>query len=59
MPKPHIADSMCNRCATCVQVCPMGVLAIENNRIAAVNEDCIGCRACEAQCAKRAIELEE
>ncbi len=60
MPKPTIDSKRCNHCGTCVEICPMTVFRKEDGKIlVSAPEDCIGCRACEAQCAKQAIVVEE
>ena len=45
----------------CVQMCPEGVLAIENEKPVVVDEEaCIDCKACELACDYDAIKhLEE
>ena len=60
MPKPKIDTKKCNLCGTCLEICPMSVFKKEKDKIVVVKpDDCIGCRACEAQCAQGAIEVED
>ncbi len=60
MPKPLIDSKKCNLCGTCVEICPMSVFKKDDDKIiVAAPNDCIGCRACEAQCAQQAIVVEE
>jgi len=58
MPKPEIDKKKCNLCGTCVEICPMSVFE-KGDQIKIVNDECIGCRACEAQCAKEAIKVKD
>lgn len=60
MPKVVVDSEKCIGCGTCVQVCPMGVFELVDEKAVPVNEDqCIECRACEAQCSVQAIAIEE
>ncbi|MCJ7443332.1 MAG: DNA-directed RNA polymerase subunit D [Methanotrichaceae archaeon] len=55
---PLIEIDACNGCAKCVQVCPRKVLAIEENRVKAVNPvDCSLCKLCIDACEARAIKV--
>jgi len=50
----------CNGCSTCIDTCPVGVFEIQNEKSVAVKKDeCLICRACEAQCPNAAIEIIE
>ena len=46
----------CTGCSTCVDICPVNAIKIENNK-AVISEECIGCRACETQCSTGAITI--
>jgi len=55
---PKINKDKCNGCKTCVEICPVQVLVIEDGKAKLENEkECIDCRACEAQCPKEAISF--
>ena len=50
------ADS-CIGCGICVDMCPEGVLEIEDDITTVVNmDDCIECKACEVNCEYDAIK---
>lgn len=57
---PKIDKNKCNGCKTCVEICPVQVLVMNNDKAKLVKEDeCINCRACEAQCSEGAISFED
>ena len=48
----------CNGCLACQDVCPRGVLRVENRRAAIVDRDaCIECGACALNCQPGAITV--
>jgi len=60
MPRPVIDVEKCTGCGTCTEVCPAGVLELQEGKaVAARPEECLGCRACEASCPQGAITVEE
>jgi NAD-dependent dihydropyrimidine dehydrogenase PreA subunit len=53
----YINDENCIGCGTCVQMCPMETIELEDT-IAVLNEDkCIGCGICVHNCPEEAIIL--
>jgi NAD-dependent dihydropyrimidine dehydrogenase PreA subunit len=50
----------CNGCGTCVDICPVEVFEIKDEKSVVVNlDECLVCRACEVQCPDNAIEIIE
>ena len=60
MVEVKVDHEKCTGCGTCVEVCPVGVFEIQNEKSVPVNVDeCLACRACETQCPEGAIEVIE
>ena len=50
----------CVGCGECVDVCPVEVYELQNNKAVAVNpEECLGCESCVEVCDQNAITIEE
>ncbi len=53
----NVDEDSCIGCGTCVEMCPMETIDLENS-IAHVNKDkCIGCGVCAHHCPEEAIQL--
>lgn len=51
----YVDDKRCTGCATCVEVCPTGAIAIVGE-VATINQErCNACQACVEACPNRAI----
>ena len=55
-----VVDQKCTGCETCVNTCPVMVYEIQDGKAVPVKvEECLDCRACEAQCPEGAIQVIE
>jgi 2-oxoglutarate ferredoxin oxidoreductase subunit delta len=61
MPKPIIDKKRCTSCNICIDICPVEVFSRDKDNKVVVSkpDECIGCRACEAQCPKSAIIIKD
>jgi len=51
----------CKGCGSCVDACPAGMYALEENKVKVVKDmsECLGCHACESACPEGAITIED
>jgi NAD-dependent dihydropyrimidine dehydrogenase PreA subunit len=55
-----IDEVKCEGCEECVDVCPVEVFEMEDEKSVAVNADeCLGCESCVEVCEPGAITIEE
>jgi len=53
-----IDKEKCDGCGNCIEVCPFGVLEIENGKVVVKHlEKCQKCEACKFACPNNAIEI--
>ncbi|MDO8672414.1 MAG: 4Fe-4S dicluster domain-containing protein [Dehalococcoidia bacterium] len=58
--KVTIREQWCKGCRICVEMCPLKVLSLNENKKAYVQNDvCNGCRLCERLCPDFAIDIGE
>ena len=60
MVEVKVNKDKCDGCGTCVDVCPVEVFEIVEEKSTVKNpNECLACRACEVQCPNSAIEIIE
>jgi len=58
--KPEVDAEKCVGCGECVEVCPVDVYEIIDEKSVPVNEDeCLGCESCAEVCEHEAITVSE
>lgn len=58
--KPTVDPDKCEGCEECVDICPMEVLEMQDEKSIVVNpEDCEGCESCVEVCESGAITVAE
>ncbi len=57
---PIVDEEKCAGCGECVDVCPVEVFEMQDEKAAPVNADeCLGCDSCVEVCEEGAITIEE
>ena len=60
MVEVKVDEEKCDGCGSCVDVCPVEVLEIVEEKSKVKNPDeCLACGACEVQCPNTSIEIIE
>jgi len=60
MYKIEVDEEKCIGCGDCVDVCPVDVYEMQNEKSVPVNaEECIGCESCVEACEQEAITVTE
>ena len=53
---PWVNQEMCTGCGACVEVCPVGAIALDDRGVAGIDEDeCIRCGKCHEACPEEAV----
>ncbi len=57
---PKVDSEKCIGCGECVDVCPVEVYELQDEKSVPVNaEECVGCESCIEVCEQDAITVEE
>jgi NAD-dependent dihydropyrimidine dehydrogenase PreA subunit len=60
MYKVEVDEDKCIGCEECVEVCPVDVFEMQDEKSVPVNADeCIGCESCVEACEQEAIKVAE
>ncbi|RLB40775.1 MAG: ferredoxin [Deltaproteobacteria bacterium] len=58
--KPEVDADKCIGCGECVEVCPVDVYEMQDEKSVPVNaEECLGCESCVEVCESNAITVTE
>jgi NAD-dependent dihydropyrimidine dehydrogenase PreA subunit len=58
--QPGVDEEKCIGCGECVDICPVDVFEIQNEKAVPINaEECLGCESCVESCEQGAITLTE
>lgn len=58
--QPIVDEEKCVGCGECVEICPVDVYEIQDEKAVPVNaEECIGCESCMEVCEQDAITVSE
>ena len=58
--KPEVDADKCIGCGECVEVCPVDVYELQDEKSVPVNaEECLGCESCVEVCESEAITVTE
>ncbi|MGL5314544.1 MAG: ATP-binding protein [Peptostreptococcaceae bacterium] len=58
--KAIVDKDYCVACGSCVKVCPLGIIKIEQGVYAKINEEkCVGCSKCAKVCPASVIEIKK
>jgi len=58
--KPEVDSEKCVGCGECVEICPVEVYELQNEKSVVVKEEeCLGCESCVEVCEQKAITVSE
>jgi len=58
--RPEVDAEKCVGCGECVEICPVDVYELQNEKSVPVNaEECLGCESCIEVCEEGAITVSE
>jgi len=58
--KPEVDSEKCVGCGECVEICPVEVYELQNEKSVVVKEEeCLGCESCMEVCEQKAITVSE
>jgi NAD-dependent dihydropyrimidine dehydrogenase PreA subunit len=58
--KPEVDSEKCVGCGECIEICPVDVYELQNEKSVPVNADeCVGCESCVEVCEHEAILIIE
>ncbi len=58
--KPEVNSEKCIGCGECIDICPVDVYELQNEKSVPVNaEECVGCDSCIEVCEHDAITVTE
>ncbi|HDM10314.1 MAG: 4Fe-4S dicluster domain-containing protein [Deltaproteobacteria bacterium] len=58
--KPEVDADKCIGCGECMEVCPVDVYELQDEKSVPVNaEECLGCESCVEVCESEAITVTE
>jgi len=49
----------CTGCATCVDICPVEAIKMENDKAIIDEDDCVDCGTCVDECPVEAISMDD
>jgi ferredoxin len=52
---PWVKEEMCTGCGTCVEECPVGAIALHDERARIDEQECIRCGKCHDVCPEEAV----
>jgi Na+-translocating ferredoxin:NAD+ oxidoreductase subunit B len=55
----EVSPELCTLCGTCVELCQMEAIALEDDKLLIDLNRCIGCGVCVANCPSDALELKK